>query len=81
MIRAIIENGEVRLLDPLPADWCDGRELIVEEAEQASAGDLEEWYRELQLLGHAQYEPGEWEGGAVAAQRNGEIELLVSLGR
>jgi hypothetical protein len=61
MIRAIIQNGEIRPIEPLPADWRDGREVIVEEAERASTGDLDEWYRELQLLGPAQYEPGERE--------------------
>jgi hypothetical protein len=61
MIRAIIQNGEIRPTEPLPADWRDGREVIVEEAERALSDDLDEWYRELQLLGPAQYEPGEWE--------------------
>jgi hypothetical protein len=61
MIRAIIQNGEIRPIEPLPADWRDGREVIVEEAERASTDDLDEWYRELQLLGPAQYEPGERE--------------------
>jgi hypothetical protein len=64
MIRAIIKDGAIQPLDPLPADWRDGRdgrEVIVEEAEPLSTDDLEEWYRELQLLGPAQYEPGEWD--------------------
>ena len=61
MIRAIIKNGAIQPLDPLPADWRDGREVIVEEAEPVSTDDLEEWYRELQLFGPAQYEPGERE--------------------
>jgi hypothetical protein len=61
MIRAIIQNGEIRPIEPLPADWRDGREVIVEEAERASTDDLDEWYRELQLVGPAQYEPGERE--------------------
>ena len=61
MIRAIILNGEIRAREPLPADWSDGREVIVEEAESQPPDDLDEWYRELQALGAAQYEPGEWE--------------------
>jgi hypothetical protein len=61
MIRAIIENGTIRPIDPLPADWSDGREVIVEDAGRQLTDDLEEWYRELELLGPAQYEPGEWE--------------------
>lgn len=61
MIRAIIQNGEIRPIDPLPPDWRDGREVIVEEAERASTDDLDEWFRALQLLGPAQYDPGERE--------------------
>jgi hypothetical protein len=61
MIRAIIQNGQIHPLDPLPAGWPEGRQVIVEEAEPTSSDDLEEWYRELQELGPAQYEPGEWE--------------------
>ena len=61
MIRAMIQNGEIRALEPLPAEWSDGRQVIVEEAAAARTDDLEEWYRELQELGPAQYEPGERE--------------------
>ena len=61
MIRAIIQNGQIHPLDPLPAEWTEGRQVIVEDAESASSDDLDEWYRELQGLGPAQYEPGEWE--------------------
>jgi hypothetical protein len=61
MIRATIQNGEIRPLDPIPVDWPDGHELIIEYAGPPSMDDLEEWYRELKLLGPAQYEPGEWD--------------------
>jgi hypothetical protein len=63
MIRAIIQNGQIRPLDPLPPEWTEGRRVIVAEADSASGpvDDLEEWYRELQDLGPAAYEPGEWE--------------------
>jgi antitoxin (DNA-binding transcriptional repressor) of toxin-antitoxin stability system len=47
--------------DSLPADRCHGREVIVEDLELASADHVDEWCRELQLLGSVQYEPGEWE--------------------
>jgi hypothetical protein len=61
MIRAIIQNGQIHPLDPLPEEWTEGRQVIVEDAEPTSSDNLEEWYRELQELGPAQYEPGEWE--------------------
>jgi hypothetical protein len=61
MIRAIIQDGQIRALDPLPAEWVEGRRVIVDDAGAPPSDDLEEWYRELQELGPAQYEPGEWE--------------------
>jgi hypothetical protein len=61
MIRGIIQGGQIRPLDPLPAEWTEGRQVIIEDAEATPSDDLEEWYRELQELGPAQYEPGEWE--------------------
>ncbi len=58
MIRAIIQNGQIQPLDPLPEDWTEGRHVIVEDADSTPSDDLEEWYRELRELGPAQYEPG-----------------------
>jgi antitoxin (DNA-binding transcriptional repressor) of toxin-antitoxin stability system len=49
--------------EPLPSE-----PVVVEDAERASSDDLDEWYRELQLLGPAQYEPGEWE----------QVQMLLS---
>jgi antitoxin (DNA-binding transcriptional repressor) of toxin-antitoxin stability system len=49
--------------EPLPSE-----PVVVEDAERRSSDDLDEWYRELQLLGPAQYEPGEWE----------QVQMLLS---
>jgi len=61
MIRAVIQNGQIHPLDPLPAEWTEGRQVLIEAAEPPSSDDLEAWHRELLELGPAQYEPGEWE--------------------
>ena len=61
MIRAVIQNGQIHPVDPLPAEWTEGREVIVEAADSTSSDGLDDWYRELQELGPARYEPGEWE--------------------
>jgi len=59
VIRAVVQNGLIRPVEPLPAEWNEGRQVIVEDADFTSAEELEGWYRELQRLGPAQYEPGE----------------------
>jgi hypothetical protein len=61
MIRAVVQNGLIRPLDPLPVDWTEGRVVLVEDAESDTTDDLATWYEELQLLGPAQYDPGERE--------------------
>ncbi len=60
-IRAIVQNGLIHPLDPMPAEWVEGHAVVVEDAESAPIEDLEDWYRELQRLGPADYEAGEWE--------------------
>ncbi len=37
MIRAIVQNGVIRPIEPLPPDWQDGREVIVGIAPDLSA--------------------------------------------
>jgi hypothetical protein len=61
MIRAVVQNGVIRPVDPIPPDWLEGHQVIVEDADSGSIDDLESWYLELQKLGPAKYEPGELE--------------------
>ncbi len=61
MIRAVVQNGLICPLDPLPIEWAEGRMVVVEDAEPGVSDDLDEWYRELNRLGPARYEPGERE--------------------
>lgn len=50
MIRAIVRNGTIEPLSPLPAGWEDGRELVVEEANETpvSQKDVEAWAQEVE---------------------------------
>ena len=32
VIRAVVEHGQIRLLEPLPSEWVEGRELRILEA-------------------------------------------------
>jgi hypothetical protein len=48
MIRAVVRDGAIQPLDPLPAEWEDGKELIIEEdTEIPDAQSLAEWKREM----------------------------------
>jgi hypothetical protein len=61
MIRAIVQNGNILPIDPMPPDWEEGHQVIVEDENSSPTEDLDEWYRALQELGPAEYESGEWE--------------------
>ena len=63
MIRAVIEGGRLRPLDPLPLQWREGQEVGLEISAPAEieTDDLDVWVRELDCLGPALYEPGERE--------------------
>ena len=46
-IKAILRNGSIEPVEPLPAEWAEGKELLVEDGEAANAGNVEAWAREL----------------------------------
>jgi len=51
MPRAVLKNGSIVPLDPLPEEWVEGTELEVEQAKPGQAAQsLEDWYRELDQM-------------------------------
>ncbi len=50
MIRAVVKNGQIQPLEPLPSNWTDGRELFVEaeETPEKSSVDIDRWFAELE---------------------------------
>jgi hypothetical protein len=47
-IKAILRNGRIQPLEPLPSDWADGQELVVEQPELADTGaPVADWARDL----------------------------------
>jgi hypothetical protein len=48
-IKAILRDGLIQPLEPLPSDWTEGQELIVEEPAEAERSALiDEWARDLE---------------------------------
>lgn len=51
MPKAVLKNGLICPLEPLPAEWADGRELRVEAAaNDDEEQDLDAWFHEFQAL-------------------------------
>ncbi|MGD0463778.1 MAG: hypothetical protein ABSB74_14925 [Tepidisphaeraceae bacterium] len=47
-IKAILRDGRIQPLEPLPPDWTDGQELVVEEPELAEAeSQINQWAKDL----------------------------------
>lgn len=64
MIHGVIHDGAIVPLDPLPPEWVEGREVVIEAASEASPDDpvrIEAWFAEMQAIGPLQSEPGERE--------------------
>jgi hypothetical protein len=50
MVRAVVSRGEIRPLDPLPADWPEGLPLRVEPADEEREMTPEEIDRDFEEL-------------------------------
>jgi hypothetical protein len=63
MIRAVIKNGLIQPLEPLPPDWEDGREVVVDDLEEQSsngATEIDTWAEDMKTLTAALNDPQEW---------------------
>ena len=49
MVKAVVSSGQIRPLEPLPADWQEGQPLRVEKAEEAET-TVEEIDRDFAVL-------------------------------
>lgn len=48
-IRAVIQNGRIQPVEPLPAEWLEGQELIIEQPEPGMAGaQANQWAKDLE---------------------------------
>jgi len=59
MPRAILRNGQIQPIDPLPPDWKDGTKLSIEAVQSSDEDDMEakgdsfnakQWLREMKDL-------------------------------
>jgi hypothetical protein len=51
VVRAILKNGVIQPIDPLPPEWQDGMELEVDAPPVGrDPGSIERWYQEWQDL-------------------------------
>jgi len=47
-IKAVIQNGRIEPLEPLPKDWLEGQEVVVESEVPQTAREIDQWSSELE---------------------------------
>ena len=51
MIKAVLKNGTIQPLEPIPSEWDDGVELQVEAADSPDTPEvIRSWYEDLNRL-------------------------------
>jgi hypothetical protein len=81
MIHAMVRNGLIQPLEPLPPEWKDGHEVVVQDPEAPSAkgaDDLESWFEDMRKLTADLDNPVEWQQiEAVLAEADRQNKALV----
>lgn len=50
MVKAVFQKGVILPLSPLPAEWQEGQELLIQEFGSDGPEDWDAWERELEAL-------------------------------
>ncbi len=48
MVRAVLQNGEIRPLNPLPRDWQEGQSLLIEVELGDNPEEISAWAEEIE---------------------------------
>ena len=49
MVRALLKNGRIEPVEPLPPEWAEGQELLVDARRPSDdPADIDRWARELE---------------------------------
>ena len=86
MIRAVVKNGMIQPVKPLPADWHEGHEVLVEDLEEEPPNghdDIDTWSQEMKLLTAALDNPQEWqqiESALAEADRENKARVRREMG-
>ena len=61
MIRAVVSQGMLKPIDPMPDDWAEGAEVVVACPTNASpsVAEVDDWYNANAVLGDAVFFPGD----------------------
>jgi hypothetical protein len=64
MIHAMVRNGMIQPLEPLPPEWQDGHEVVVQDRQAQSANgaeDVDTWSEDMKTLTASLDNATEWQ--------------------
>jgi hypothetical protein len=77
----VVKNGVIQPLEPLPPDWQEGREVIVDDREPQPVNgrdDFDTWTEDMKTLTAELNDPQEWhEIEAALAEADRQSKALV----
>lgn len=50
MVKAVFQKGVIQPLSPLPEEWQEGQELLIQEVVPEGPADWDAWEREMEAL-------------------------------
>jgi hypothetical protein len=79
VIRAVVEHGKIRLLEPMPPQWVEGRELciVLADSDEISEG-ADTWSVEMDALAAEADDPDDWARiDAVLAEADEQAKTYI----
>jgi hypothetical protein len=64
MIRAVVKNGVIQPLEPLPAEWKEGREVVVDDLAESlpsESDEFDKWSEDMKTLTAKLNNAQEWQ--------------------
>jgi hypothetical protein len=85
MIRGVVRNGMIQPLEPLPADWNEGRQVVVDDLSELVRDPVEadRWPSEMSELTASLNDAGEWqeiEAALVEADHEAKARVRREMG-
>lgn len=82
MPRAVLRNGVIYLVEPLPKEWEDGKELSVEPAPETDPVFAQKWFQEMQALcaDSTPEEEAEFQAALDEVRRQGKEAMRREMG-
>jgi hypothetical protein len=85
VIRAVVEHGQIGVLEPMPLEWVGGQELCILEAESDKvSGESDTWSLGMDALAAEADDPEDWariDAALAEAEEQAKAHVRREMGR